>query len=82
MKFFVDANVNDGVYRTDVLDALDVLDTTIGSLETLCASPRKSEDNAQALEMILNTRRCCVDVLADPEYAHENADDVEQHFRL
>jgi hypothetical protein len=82
MKFFVDVNVNDGVYRADILEALDALDKTIAPLETLCSSPRKSEDNDKALEMIVNTRRCLADVLAECELTDENTDDVGQHLRL
>jgi|GEM_PF-2315884 len=76
MKFFVDVNVNDGVYRADVLEVLDALDKTIAPLQTLCGSPRKSEDNDKALKMAVDTRRCLADVLAESEFTHENTDDV------
>lgn len=69
MRFF-----DVGVYRDDVLTVLHDLDDVITPLQTLCNSPRESEDNDEALNMALNTRGFIANILDVPE----STDDFEQ----
>lgn len=73
MKFFESHTELDvAVYRSDVLAVLDALDEATAPLQTLCNSPRQSLHNDEALKMLLATRRCIADVLAEPELTDED----------
>jgi len=73
MRFF-----DVGVYRDDVLAVLKGLDGVIAPLQTLCDSPRESVQNDEALEMVLDARRCIADVLASPGATNEETDDFKE----
>ena len=67
-----------GVYRDDVLNVCDDLDGAIAPLQTLCNSPRKSEQNDEALKMALEARRFITGVVSAPEVTHEETKDFEE----
>ncbi len=76
MRFF-DVDVDVAVCRDDVLAVLNLLDGTIAPLQTLCDSPRESKQNDQALEMVVETRRCIAEILVTaPDLTHEESEEA------
>lgn len=77
MMFFGNPKeLGETVDRSDVLVILDVLAKVQAPLQTLCGSPRKSEQNDKALAMLKEAEDRISDVI-NPELTAENTDDAE-----